>query len=51
MALRTEIPGPKELDLANCGQHPPGSYLAVTHSLAAGAEDFPLVGAGRFASK
>jgi hypothetical protein len=50
-ALWTEIPGPKKLDLAHCGQYAPRPHFTIMRSLAARARYLALVRAGQFASK
>ncbi len=51
VAVRAEIPGAQELDLAHCGEYMPVAHLAVARPLTAEAGNLPLIRAGRFASK
>ena len=47
MAVRTQIPGAQQLDLADGGQHAPHSHLPVTSLVTAGARHLALIRTGR----
>src|SRR5438876_602730 len=51
MAVRTQIPGTPQLDLAHSGHYTPPSHLPVTSLVTAGARHLALTRAGRIAAQ